>query len=36
MDSTICQKTDLEWTTKGVVRSVPRAVLGLIKGKRKK
>jgi B12-binding domain/radical SAM domain protein len=36
MDSTICQKTDLEWTTKGVVRSLPRAVFGLMKGKRAK
>ncbi len=36
MESTICQKADLEWTTKGVVRSVPRAVIGLIKGKRNK
>jgi hypothetical protein len=34
MESTICQKTDLEWASKGVVRSVPRAVLGLMKGKR--
>jgi B12-binding domain/radical SAM domain protein len=34
MESTICQKSDLEWATKGVVRSVPRAVLGLMKGKR--
>jgi B12-binding domain/radical SAM domain protein len=36
MESTICQKADLEWTTKGVVRSVPRAVFGLMKGKRNK
>jgi hypothetical protein len=35
MESTICQKADLEWATKGVVRSVPRAVIGLMKGKRK-
>ena len=35
MNSTICQKKDLEWTTKGVVRSLPRAVIGLMKGKRK-
>ena len=34
MESTICQKTDLEWATKGVVRSVPRAMFGLMKGKR--
>ena len=35
MDSTICQKTDLEWASKGVIRSVPRAVIGLMKGKRR-
>jgi B12-binding domain/radical SAM domain protein len=35
MESTICQKTDLEWASKGVVRSLPRAVLGLMKGKRR-
>ena len=36
MESTICQKTDLEWASKGVLRSVPRALFGLMKGKRRK
>ena len=35
MNSTICKKSEMEWTTKGVVRSVPRAVIGLMKGMRK-
>jgi len=36
MDSTICQKGDLEWEASSVVRSAPRAFLGLIKGRRRK
>ncbi|MCX6652671.1 MAG: TIGR04190 family B12-binding domain/radical SAM domain protein [Methanomassiliicoccales archaeon] len=35
MESTICQKRDLEWETPGVIRSFPRAVFGLVRSKRK-
>ncbi|MEM0448831.1 MAG: TIGR04190 family B12-binding domain/radical SAM domain protein [Methanomassiliicoccales archaeon] len=36
MESTICRKRDLEWQSPGIVRSVPRAVMGLIKEKKRK
>ncbi len=36
MDSTICKKGDLEWESKSVVRSAPRAFIGLMKGRRSK
>jgi hypothetical protein len=36
MDSTICKKGDLEWDSSSVVRSAPRAFIGLIKGRRSK
>jgi B12-binding domain/radical SAM domain protein len=36
MDSTICKKGDLEWDSKSVVRSAPRAFIGLMKGRRSK
>jgi B12-binding domain/radical SAM domain protein len=31
MESTICRKKDLEWRSKGVARSAPRALIGLLK-----
>jgi B12-binding domain/radical SAM domain protein len=31
MESTICRKQDLEWGSKGVLRSGPRALIGLLK-----
>jgi len=34
MESTICEKRDLEWDTPRVYRSVPRAMAGLIRKKR--
>ena len=30
MESTICQKRELEWDTPGVLRSVPRVVRSLV------
>lgn len=36
MESTICQKRDLEWDTQSVFRSAPRVVKGLIFKKKKK
>ncbi len=36
MDSTICRKSDLEWESPGILKSVPRAVFGLVKGKGKR
>ena len=35
MDSTICQKSDLEWSSPGIIKSIPRTVIGLIKPKKK-
>jgi radical SAM superfamily enzyme YgiQ (UPF0313 family) len=35
MNSTICQKGDLEWSGGSVIKSAPRAILGMLKGKRK-
>jgi len=34
MESTICKKRDLEWDTKGVFRSIPRALFGFLIKKR--
>ena len=36
MDSTICQKSDLEWESPGILKSVPRAMIGLVKAKGKR
>lgn len=36
MDSTICRKSDLEWESPGILKSLPRAVFGLVKGKGKR
>jgi len=36
MESTICQKSDLEWESHGILKSVPRAFIGLVKGKGKR
>lgn len=36
MDSTICRKSDLEWESPGILKSVPRAVFSLVKGKGKR
>jgi B12-binding domain/radical SAM domain protein len=36
MESTICQKRDLEWESSSVLRSVPRAMLGLVRSKRRR
>jgi B12-binding domain/radical SAM domain protein len=38
MESTICRKSDLEWETSGVFKSLPRAMIGLVrtKGRRKR
>jgi len=36
MDSTICQKGDLEWNAGSVIKSAPRVVIGMMKGKRRK
>jgi B12-binding domain/radical SAM domain protein len=36
MDSTICQKSDLEWESPGIIKSVPRAMIGLVKAKGKR
>jgi B12-binding domain/radical SAM domain protein len=33
MESTICQKRDLVWDTPSILRSVPRATLGILKGR---
>jgi len=33
MDSTICQKRDLEWSTRGIMSNAPRVLLGLIRGR---
>jgi B12-binding domain/radical SAM domain protein len=35
MESTICEKRDLEWDTPGVLSSVPRAMAGLMMRRRK-
>ena len=35
MESTICQKRELEWKTRGALMNAPRAVLGLIRPKRR-
>lgn len=35
MDSTICEKRDLEWKAPGVYRSLPRVVTGLLKKRSK-
>ena len=35
MDSTICIKRDLEWQTPGLYKSLPRALVGLMKRKKK-
>ncbi|MEM2944593.1 MAG: TIGR04190 family B12-binding domain/radical SAM domain protein, partial [Methanomassiliicoccales archaeon] len=34
MESTICKKRDLEWEAEGILRSVPRALFGILKGKK--
>jgi hypothetical protein len=36
MESTICQKRDLEWGSSSIFKSVPRAMLGLARSKRRK
>ncbi len=36
MESTICQKRDLVWDAPTILRSVPRAALGMLKGSRRK
>jgi B12-binding domain/radical SAM domain protein len=36
MDSTICQKGELEWSAGSVIKSAPRAVLGMLKSSRRK
>jgi len=36
MDSTICQKRDLEWESSSVLRSVPRAMFGLVRPRKRK
>ena len=36
MESTICQKRDLEWESSSILKSVPRAMLGLARSKRRK
>ncbi|MDD1746734.1 MAG: TIGR04190 family B12-binding domain/radical SAM domain protein [Methanomassiliicoccales archaeon] len=36
MESTICQKSDLEWESHGILKSVPRAFIGLVKGRGKR
>lgn len=33
MESTICQKRELEWDSPGIVRNIPRAVFGLLRGR---
>lgn len=33
MESTICRKSDLEWESHGILKSVPRAMFSLVKGK---
>jgi B12-binding domain/radical SAM domain protein len=35
MESTICQKSDLEWASPGIIKSIPRTMMGLIKSKKK-
>ncbi|MDD1770485.1 MAG: TIGR04190 family B12-binding domain/radical SAM domain protein [Methanomassiliicoccales archaeon] len=35
MESTICAKRDLEWQTPGLYKSLPRALVGLMKRKKK-
>jgi B12-binding domain/radical SAM domain protein len=35
MSSTICQKGDLEWSGGSIIKSAPRAILGMIKGRKK-
>ncbi len=35
MDSTICAKRDLEWQSPGLYKSLPRALVGLMKRKKK-
>jgi B12-binding domain/radical SAM domain protein len=34
MESTICRKSDLEWESHGILKSVPRAMFSLVKGKK--
>ena len=36
MESTICRKGDLEWESPGIIKSVPRAMMSLIKPKKKR
>jgi B12-binding domain/radical SAM domain protein len=36
MESTICRKSDLEWESHGILKSVPRAMFSLVKGKSKR
>jgi len=36
MESTICQKRDLEWDSPGVLKSIPRAMLGLVRSRRRR
>jgi B12-binding domain/radical SAM domain protein len=36
MDSTICQKRDLEWESPGLLKSVPRAMLGLARSRKRR
>ncbi|MCU0860994.1 MAG: TIGR04190 family B12-binding domain/radical SAM domain protein [Methanomassiliicoccales archaeon] len=36
MESTICRKSDLEWESPGIFKSLPRAMIGLVKGGRRK
>jgi hypothetical protein len=35
MESTICVKRDLEWQTPGLYKSLPRALVGLMRRKKK-
>lgn len=36
MESTICRKSDLEWESPGILKSVPRAMIGLAKARRRR
>ncbi|MFA5312367.1 MAG: TIGR04190 family B12-binding domain/radical SAM domain protein [Methanomassiliicoccales archaeon] len=36
MNSTICQKGDLEWNAGSVIKSAPRVVIGMMKGRKRR
>ena len=36
MDSTICAKRELEWSSPGVIKSLPRAAIGLVRPRRRR